>query len=287
MFIYAAFNMQIDNPVINMIRLAIENPEAMNGQKPPISTTHLWFIYYLSWFCLIAAIIYRFINASIANRIYPLLGNPWFLFLGLPLLTCISLSRQFTPFPAPESFIPALWALTFYGLFFVLGWAFFIRQELITKLQKFWPYLMICSAAAGTILITLLPEPITLATAQTLFLEPRELTFEQLLRAFATAILAWHMSFLCLIAAQKTLDIQNPVLRYIADGSYWVYIIHVPIVFYLQLLFHNIDIPLVLEFLLISAITLILGYLSYALLVRHTPIGWLLNGRKNAPSKSI
>lgn len=89
------------------------------------------------------------------------------------------------------------------------------------------------------------------------------------------------MSFLCLIAAYRFLNRKNALLRYIADGSYWVYIIHIPIVFYLQAVFHSKDLPIAFEFLLITVLTLGIGYLSYAVFARYTPIGWLLNGRKN------
>lgn len=280
LIIYAANSMDVDTPIIQMIKFAMANPGAMEGQEPPLSTTHLWFLYYLSIFCFASALIYRLLNKG--EQVYRWLSKPWVLFVALPAVTALALHRLFMPHPAPESFVPALWALAFYGLFFTVGWAFFSRREILDHIIRAWPYLLISSAVAAGVFISQLPEPVTLQDALASFQQSQPLTTGQLLRVAATAVLAWHMSFLCLLAAYRVLNRRNSVLRYMADGSYWVYIVHLPIVMYLQAVFHSIDLPLALEFLLISFITLLLGYLSYALLVRWTPIGWLLNGRKSA-----
>lgn len=280
LFIYAAKNMDVENPIIQLIRLAMSNPEAMNGQEPPLSTTHLWFIYYLSIFCFVTAAVVKWVPTW--ERFYQCLSNRWVLLLGLPVVTSIAIARVFVPHPAPESFVPAPWALAFFGLFFTVGWVLFSRGELLSQIAKVWPYLLGSSAVATLILMMNLPEPVTLETAVQ-FQQPQVLTVTQILRAAATAVLAWHMTFLCLIAGKRFLDRKNVVLRYLADGSYWVYIMHMPVVFYLQFLFHGIGLPLWLEFFVISALTIGAGYLSYALLVRHTPIGWLLNGRHKRP----
>lgn len=249
----------------------------MNGQSPPISTTHLWFIYYLSIFCLATAVAVRWVPRW--DGFYEILSNPWVLIAGLPVVTFLAIARVFVPHPAPESFIPAPWALTFFGLFFMVGWVFFVRRDMLSQVAARWPYLVAGSVVATLALLSNLPAPVTLETAVQ-FQQAQALTMEQILRSAATSVLAWHMTFLSLVAGKRLLDRKNAVLRYVADGSYWVYIMHLPVVFYLQFLFHGIDLPLWLEFFVISALTLSAGYLSYALLVRYTPIGWLLNGRR-------
>lgn len=279
-FIYAATRMDVDTPVIQMIRLAISNPEAMNGQKPPVSTTHLWFIYYLSIFCFAAAAIVRWVPRW--DGFYQLLSKPWVLIIGLPAVTFLAIARIFVPHPAPESFMPAPWALAFFGMFFIVGWVFFCRKEMLSEIARVWPYLLASSVVATLALMMNLPAPLMLETAIQ-FQQAQPLIMEQILRVAATSVLAWHMTFLSLIAGKRLLDRKNRLLRYVGDGSYWVYIMHLPVVFYLQFLFHSIDLPLWIEFFVISALTLSVGYLSYALLVRHTPVGWLLNGRRRKP----
>ena len=283
-FIFAASNMDVETPTIQMIRFAMENPEAMGGEQPPLSTTHLWFIYYLSIFCLVTAVMVKWLPRW--ARAYEVLSNVWVLTVGLPLITFFALARVFVPHPAPESFAPAPWALAFFGLFFLVGWVFFARKDMLAQLAKVWPYLSASSVVAAVILNWNLPQPLTLETTM-LFQQAQALSLDQLLRVAATAVLAWHMTFLCLLAGKRFLDRKNALLRYLADGSYWVYIVHMPIVFYLQFLFHSIDLPLWVEFVIISTLTLGAGYLSYALLVRHTPVGWLLNGRRKKIDKKM
>lgn len=276
---YAAKYMDVDTPVIQLFRLAMTNPDALEGHEPPpISTTHLWFIYYLSLFCFSTALIVNWVPRM--QSFYRAFSNPWVLFVGLPAITFFALARVFTPHPAPESFIPAPWALMFFGFFFAAGWMFFSRRELLSHIARFWPHLVASAVIATLVLMVNLPEPVTLETATQAFQRPQDLTVDQILRAAATATLAWHMTFLCLLAGHRLLDRESALLRYISDGSYWVYIIHLPIVMYLQFVFHSIDLPLWLEFFVISALALGAGYVSYAVLVRHTPIGWLLNGRR-------
>jgi peptidoglycan/LPS O-acetylase OafA/YrhL len=69
-------------------------------------------------------------------------------------------------------------------------------------------------------------------------------------------------------------------MRLVADSSYWVYIIHLPVLFWIQFHLLDSDWNIWVQFLVSSFGTLAIGFASYLLLVRWTPIGWLLNGRK-------
>ncbi|HEY7772487.1 MAG TPA: acyltransferase family protein [Marinagarivorans sp.] len=142
------------------------------------------------------------------------------------------------------------------------------------------PWLTLIAVIAAVLFCLYLPEALTLQEVMATVDQAPQLTPVNAFRSLLTGVLAWYLSFLSLWLAYRILNKKNAVLCYIADGSYWVYIIHLPIVAYLQYIFHNQDLPILLEFCLISGITLGASYLSYALLVRHTPIGWLLNGRK-------
>ncbi len=277
-FIYVAKNMAVDTPIIQMVRLAMENPEAMNGKKPPISTTHLWFLYYLFQFCMLAALCSKFVPSG--RWLEKLLANPVMLFVGLPVLTAVSVLHKYIPHPAAESFMPELWAYLFYGPFFVVGWVLHKNPVDYFKMQKYWPILVAVGLICFIVFSSQLNQPLTLAEAMRMKENGIDLTASQYVLAMCTGLLAWSMSFLFLFLGKLYFNQSNPIMRYIADGSYWVYIVHVPIVFYLQAYFHTVNWPIAVELCLMLAMTLGSGYLSYALLVRRTPIGWLLNGRK-------
>jgi glucans biosynthesis protein C len=68
--------------------------------------------------------------------------------------------------------------------------------------------------------------------------------------------------------------------KYIADSAYWVYLIHMPVVFTLQLLMVHSTVPGILRFPLVIIGTLIVAYSSYHYLIRFTWVGVMLNGKK-------
>ncbi len=72
----------------------------------------------------------------------------------------------------------------------------------------------------------------------------------------------------------------SPALRYISDSSYWIYLIHLPLVAFIT--FFLFRFPIFVEFKFIIAIlwTTVIGLISYKFLVRSSIIGILLNGKK-------
>lgn len=274
--VYAATSMSVDNPIMQFIRMTMENPELAEGKEMPITTAHLWFLYYLTFFSILAALMVKYVPSQpILDR---LLASPLVSFVGLPVIAFFALIRKPVPHPAPESFMPEFWAFVFFGLFFWYGYRLYKSVELYESLEKYCLYLLGSVCLASVLFNLYLPEPLTMATVELLKL-PQELNTGQIVRAGTTAVLAWHMTFVCLVFGRRLLNRENRLMRYVSKGSYWAYIVHMPIVFYLQLLFNPIDLPLFIEFLVISSLTLAACYVSYSVLVKPTPIGWLLNGR--------
>ena len=68
--------------------------------------------------------------------------------------------------------------------------------------------------------------------------------------------------------------------RYLSDSSYWVYIVHLPLVFHLTWLCLLVPIPLTAYPVVGLLLTLVVSYASYELMVRTTWLGKLLNGRR-------
>jgi peptidoglycan/LPS O-acetylase OafA/YrhL len=89
-----------------------------------------------------------------------------------------------------------------------------------------------------------------------------------------------HLTLASLILGKDFLDRANPTIRFVADSSYWVYIMHLPALFFIQYLLLDVNLNLWLELFISTGGTLALGMLTYVLLIRWTPIGWMLNGRR-------
>jgi glucan biosynthesis protein C len=71
---------------------------------------------------------------------------------------------------------------------------------------------------------------------------------------------------------------ERPAVRLLADASYWMYLVHLPLVIAGQGMVRDLPWPSAVKFLLLTlAVTSIL-LVSYRLVVRDTWIGRLLNG---------
>ncbi len=105
--------------------------------------------------------------------------------------------------------------------------------------------------------------------------------------AICEAFIAVYMTIYCLLLARQLLNKQSRVLKLIADSSYWVYLIHLPLLLVIQFALANVEMNMWLEFLLSTFATFFIGVVSYLLLVKRTPIGWLLNGRKKKSSDPV
>ena len=68
--------------------------------------------------------------------------------------------------------------------------------------------------------------------------------------------------------------------RYVADSSYWVYLVHIPLIPILQILIFRWPLSSWIKFPVVVVVSFVLLYLSYHFLVRSTFIGKSLNGRK-------
>jgi peptidoglycan/LPS O-acetylase OafA/YrhL len=74
-------------------------------------------------------------------------------------------------------------------------------------------------------------------------------------------------------------------LRYISDSSYWLYLIHLPLVILAQWLVRDLQVPAFLKF---AAITIVISaflLLTYEYGVRYTVIGRLLNGPRTRTAR--
>ena len=72
---------------------------------------------------------------------------------------------------------------------------------------------------------------------------------------------------------------QNRAFKFVSDASYWIYLIHLPLVFFFLIFLSTLGLGALPLILLTTILTIGIGLLSYKLLVRHTPVSLLLNGR--------
>jgi len=255
---------------------------------PPLHfpLTHLWFLYVLLW--LYAGTL---VGRAIAARIDPrgkvaaladgvtrfVVGAPaGFL---LPAITAALALNAFGPWllwfgvPTPDnSLIPNLPAAVEFALAFGLGWLLHRQTELLSALRRNWAgYLGVGVVAIGGCLAWIGLQPVV---------TPQPPGFEKLAYAVGYAVGAWSLTFAAIGLALRFLSDHSPVRRYIADSSYWIYLIHLPLIMALQAAVSKAAWPWEVKFAMVLGVGFTLMFASYHLFVRRTLIGAILNGRR-------
>ncbi len=98
--------------------------------------------------------------------------------------------------------------------------------------------------------------------------------------AYAYCVGTWGLALGLMGVALRYLRNESRVRRYVADASYWVYLVHLPVVAALDVVVAKWNVHWALKFGFVVAVGLAILFASYHLLVRWTFIGQVLNGRR-------
>ncbi len=262
------------------------------GPPPPPLTletfplTHLWFL----WVLLILYVAMLVLRAPFAmadrdggwgrfvDRITGALIGPWTpALMAAPLAVAFWLAPNWTPFfgiPTPDTgLVPNPVALTAFGTAFGLGFLLDRRRDLLVRIERLWPVFTVVALGVGTGALVLAGGPVPELAPVT---DP-ELK-APLAAVMALAVFASTLAVLSL--ALRFASGYSAVRRYLADSSYWVYIVHLPLVIVGQILVVNETWPWFVKFGVVIGGTMAISLLTYELLIRHTFMGGWLNGRR-------
>lgn len=246
--------------------------------KAVIHTLHLWFIYYLMLFCLTAAALDRLsqhLTDTLKTRItqiWKVLSSAWWgcIVLALPLAMTGAFYRGGVVAPG-GSFIPDPAEFIHSGLFFVFGCYLYQNQSAVLALyvRYRWRYML-----AGFVLLF-----IYLALFKRF--EPLQDSLLSLKAgmAFLYNCVSWLWCFGMIGLFLHYLPKQNRFLAYIAESSYWVYLVHLVVTIGFGALLYNSPLNAVGRIAVNIVLTSAVCLLSYQLLVRHTWLGRFLNGK--------
>ncbi len=87
------------------------------------------------------------------------------------------------------------------------------------------------------------------------------------------------MTLACLSLGRVALERANGVLRYLADASYWTYLVHLPVLFAIQYRLMDLSLHWILKFAISLVLTVTSCLIGYHVLVRPTPLGRVLGSR--------
>lgn len=240
-----------------------------------LNLMHLWFLWYLFLLCagmwallrLGEALPRRWTGRTLA-WLEGLVVSRYNLVVFI-LLTAVTLRPMRTAAIATGTSLWPRWSiLATYAVFFVVGWLWHRRREALLRLKEGWGWRIGVGSVLGVI--------------STLFsfgaMAARERPSLALL--VVTAAACWWMIFGLIGLFQRHFAAPWRAGRYLADASYWVYLIHIPVLIALAPILHAWTAPPFVKYLALVAGAFAACLVSYQWIVRDTWIGVLLNGAR-------
>ena len=78
---------------------------------------------------------------------------------------------------------------------------------------------------------------------------------------------------------------QSKAFTFVSDASYWIYLIHLPLVFFFLVTLSQFGLSALLTVAITTVLSIGVGLISYKLFVRHTFMSTLLNGKRHPVRK--
>lgn len=245
--------------------------------------SHLWFLYYM---ILITGIVLsvRFIfgfHRGTKSRVTQGIDKvvSWtvrskfsWLVLAVPTSICLWFMNIWGVETPDKSLAPHWPVLFVYGGFFLFGWILHRQEGLIDSFSRI-------SLSRIAVCLIGIVATLLLTTKQGNSGHPQIVMYRAGF-VFSYSVMMWSLVSLSIGLFKRFLDRPNKVVSYIADASYWLYLSHLPIVIWLQIIFAELPIHWSIKLIAISTLTIGISIVLYDLFVRSTFIGKTLNGRK-------
>jgi tetratricopeptide (TPR) repeat protein/peptidoglycan/LPS O-acetylase OafA/YrhL len=242
------------------------------------STAHLWFLYYLLMFYAAALVAVpllrrlppRWSSAPLNGfgRLVRSRGRALWFAIPTALTLCM---MSWGGLETSTSFIPDPRVFLAYSVFFVFGWLLYLRRDLLPGLT--------CQARAQAVLGVLLTL-VNMAAVGRMLASPGRETAAFVVIIVTGALMVWLLLFGITGLFLRYLDRQVPLVRYIVDASYWLYLIHLPFTIWIPGLMSKLEWPALFKALIVFALGGPVWLASYHFLVRGSFIGAVLNGRR-------
>ncbi|MFN8253083.1 MAG: acyltransferase family protein [Ferruginibacter sp.] len=247
--------------------------EVVAGEFLPFNVLHLWFLYFLvlysfgGWF--IAMVFKRdtAFTRGVRKVCSEILRKPWLRIISLAALYSCCLWWIGAPYLVTNN----SWAIEppifiTYFLFFETGWIIFRTGSL--QLLKDHPVIQLVAATLLFFVLIFIPWPETNA-----WLYVRELLSALLCSLYIFGFIALFIT---------KFNASSKRFSYIMNASYWVYLVHLPVVAFIPGVLSGSGLPAFFKFAICLLVTAAICFTSYHYAVRNTVIGKFLNGKKNS-----
>ena len=264
---------------------------------------HLWSLEYLLIYYVLAVPIARWARglkepsrAGFSTRSCVLMRSAWRPLWLASMTVFPLLAAPMGVIPTPLSFVPEPVPLVAHGIFFAVGWVLFRHVDLLPALGRH-------ARRDITLALSLLPLSSLALRFRSLVTPPgsfgplppgaeTSLAVGSVSDIGLTQSWAWPMGLLAQLILTITCSLiiwllvlgvtglflrgnDRPIraLRYLADASYWLYLVHFPLMIWTPILLAPLQAPALIKLALVLVITMSLMLPAYELLVRPTPLG--------------
>lgn len=236
---------------------------------------HLWFLWFLCWLIplfVCAESLLHWFGISVGKiRLFQLNASIWWmvpitLFPQL-LMGTMTPRMHFGP-DTSIGILPQPHLLVYYAIFFGFGMSVFISGANADRLGRWWPWHLLGVCLCFPAALATMANPVVTAVPQILF--------------------AWLMCFGFIGMFRRWCSAESRVMRYVSDSSYWLYLMHIPLVITLACVMQTWKLPIFIKLSMICAGATLILLVTYQLFVRYTWIGRVLHGpRQKRASNSL
>jgi glucan biosynthesis protein C len=235
---------------------------------------HLWFLVALTFLYLLALLVRWGVmhlgrarlkkSVAVTRRI---LKSPW----RPMVLVAITFALGASSFVSQDAATLSKAGLP--ALFFALGWLLYAQVDLLPIMGRHaWAYI-----AVGCAML-----PAVVWNREAAIVAPiSDGLVNDALAAGSYAVMVAFMAFGVLGVFVAHCDGPNRVMRYLSESSYWIYLMHYPLVTFIGGLLASTQSPPLVKLAATIAVATPILLLTYHFGVRFTAIGVLLNGRKH------
>lgn len=238
--------------------------------------SHLWFLQEL----IILSFTFLFLHIVLAADKSESGGRPaevkkslpWWLPIGPGILSGLMLWSDASPLTEWHNTFLCVPARLLYNCVFFIGGivAYQHRIAFFQATHFYRRHLILALPVSVAYLWTRLSGSVDIST-----------TMGSLALSTLAGVFCWLMVYGMIGAFNNWFERPSQVVRYLSDASYWVYIIHLPIVAAFQIAVFDLDIHSLWKFTLVSVATTITCLVSYQWLVRYTIVGTFLHGPRS------
>jgi len=272
--------------------LARMNGGQMPQSLPPEFATagfnflHLWFLYILCWLYAGVLLVRRIVQAidhqgatvDLVDRIILRTCSSPFrsLLLGAPIILAFLLQSDWEwwfGIPTPGyTVIPPVLPLLIYGYLFGLGWMLDRQRALLENFGGSLSMRLLIGLGAACVCLAMAGPEASVAAVEDAQVKLIYAVF------YGIAMISLILAFVGL--GVRFLANASPVVRYLSDASYWMYIAHLPIVMAMQTLLVPLEWHWAIKFVTVNVVTCAVLLLAYRYCVRSSWIGLMLSGKK-------